>query len=109
MTLLVEVLSWGLLLAGSFFVLVGGIGLLRFPDVFSRLHAVGVTDTLGSWLVLGGLMMQSGFTQTTLKLGLIGLVFLFTSPTGSHALAKAALHGGAQPLIDGDSEHRNSH
>ena len=108
MALIVEVASWGLLLAGSFFVLVGGVGLLRFPDVFTRLHAVGVTDTLGSWLMLAGLMLQSGFTQTTLKLALIGLVFLFTSPTGSHALAKAALHGGAQPLLDGDPEHRNS-
>ena len=108
MALIVEVASWGLLLAGSFFVLVGGVGLLRFPDVFTRLHAFGVTDTLGSWLMLAGLMLQSGFTQTTLKLALIGLVFLFTSPTGSHALAKAALHGGAQPLLDGDPEHRNS-
>ena len=107
MALIVEVLSWGLLLAGSFFVLIGGVGLLRFPDFFTRLHAVGVTDTLGSWLVLGGLMMQSGFTQTSLKLGLIGVVFLFTSPTGSHALAKAALHGGVEPLIDGEP-NRNS-
>lgn len=108
MGLVVEVTSWGLLLAGSFFVLVGGVGLLRFPDFFTRLHAVGVTDTLGSWLVLGGLMMQSGFSQTTLKLALIGVIFLFTSPTGSHALAKAALHGGARPLIEGESGYRNS-
>ena len=101
-------LSWGLLLSGSFFVLVGGVGLLRFPDFFARLHAVGVTDTLGSWLMLAGLALQSGFSQTTLKLALIGVIFLFTSPTASHALAKAALHGGAQPITDGDAEHRNS-
>ena len=108
MDLVVVVVSWGLLLSGSFFVLVGGVGLLRFPDFFTRLHAVGVTDTLGSRLVLAGLMMQSGLNQTTCKLALIGLIFLFTSPTGSHALAKAALHGGTKPLIDGESDYRHS-
>lgn len=108
MEVVVEVLSWGLLLSGGFFLLVGGLGLLRFPDFFTRLHAVGVTDTLGSWLVLAGLMMQSGLNQTTCKLALIGLVFLFTSPTGSHALAKAALHGGTKPMLEGESDHRNS-
>ena len=108
MDYVVEVLSWSLLLSGSFFVLVGGIGLLRFPNFFTRLHAVGVTDTLGSWLMLSALMMQSGFNQTTLKLALIGVIFLFTSPTSSHALAKAALHGGAEPATEGESDHRNS-
>lgn len=108
MSLILDVLSWGFLLTGSFFVLVGGVGLLRFPDFFTRLHAVGVTDTLGSWLMLAGLMLQSGLSQTTLKLALIGVIFLFTSPTGSHALAKAALHGGARPITDGEFDHRNS-
>ena len=108
MALALTILSWGFLLMGSFFVLVGGIGMLRFPDFFTRLHAVGVTDTLGSWLMLAGLMLQSGFSQATLKLALIGVIFFFTSPTSSHALAKAALHGGAEPIIDGESDHRNS-
>lgn len=80
MALALTILSWGFLLMGSFFVLVGGIGMLRFPDFFTRLHAVGVTDTLGSWLMLAGLMLQSGVSQTTLKLAMIGKHQPPTSP-----------------------------
>ena len=100
---LADVLSWGLLLAGGFLVLTGGVGMLRFPDFFTRLHAAGVTDTLGSWLMLAGLMLQGGFSQVTIKLALIWLVLLFTGPTATHALAKAALHGGTKPQLANES------
>ncbi len=106
MGLLLDALSALLLAAGGFFVLVGGIGLLRFPDFFTRLHAAGVTDTLGTWLILAGLIIQAGPTQNALKLVLILLFIVFTSPTASHALAKAALHGGLQP--QGDEEEEGS-
>ena len=78
----------------------GAIGLLRFPDFFTRLHAVSVTETLATWAILLGLALQSGLTQTTLKLALIWLILLFTGPTATHALAKAALHGGLLPMAD---------
>jgi multicomponent Na+:H+ antiporter subunit G len=81
-------------------VVVGGVGVLRMPDFFTRLHAAGITDTLAAGLVLIGLMFQGGFSQVTIKLVLILIFLLFTSPTSSHALAKAALADGLQPLLD---------
>ena len=75
---------------GLFFVLAGSIGVLRFPDFYTRLHAAGMTDTLGAELILIGLIIQSGFTQTSLKLLMIGFFLLLTSPTATHAIAYTA-------------------
>ncbi len=97
--LLTEILGWGFLVAGAAFLLVGGIGLLRLPDLFTRMHAAGITDTLGAGLILVGLMFQAGPTLVSVKLFLI-LVFLFTtSPTSTHALASAALSTGVKPRL----------
>lgn len=104
MTLLLEIASWILLLAGGGFIFIGGIGMLRFPDLFTRLHAASVTDTMGAGLTLAGLMLQSGFTLTTVKLLLILLFMFFTGPTAGHALAKAAIHGGIHPAIPDEGE-----
>ena len=91
-------LQWTFIATGSAFVIIGGIGLIRFPDLFTRFHAAGVTDTLGAGFIITGLMIQAGFSLICFKLLLI-LAFLFiTSPTATHALAKAALHGGVTPL-----------
>ncbi len=84
-------LSWGFLAAGSFFVLVGVIGILRLPDILTRLHAASLTDSLGIQLILIGLMIHSGWTLATLKLLFIALFILFTSPVATHAIANAAL------------------
>ena len=98
MNLAADVISWGFLLAGSFFVIAGGIGVIRMPDLFTRLHAAGVTDTGGAGLVLVGLMFQAGFSFVTLKL-LFVLGFLwFSSPVSTYALARAALAGGEEPF-----------
>ena len=94
-----DLASWLLLLAGSGFVLIGGVGVLRMPDFFTRLHAAGITDTLGAVLILFGLMIQGGLTLITVKLILILILLMFTSPTASHALAKAALTDGLKPLL----------
>lgn len=91
-------LSWALLLAGSFFVVTGGVGLLRLPDVYTRMHAAGVTDTLGAALYLAGMMIQGGFTLVTVKLLMILVFILFTSPTATYALANATFAGGAHPV-----------
>lgn len=96
--LLIDALSWLCLLGGGFFVIVGAVGLLRMPDFFTRLHASSVTDTLGAGLLLAGMALQAGFSQASIKLGLILLFLFFTSPTATHALAKAALHGNLRPL-----------
>ena len=110
MAMAIELLSWILLVAGGFFVMVGGIGVLRLPDLYSRMHAAGVTDTLGAALILIGLMAQAGFTLISVKLLAILLFLWFTSPTSSYALANSALFGGLKPLLrpaeDGPNDQR---
>lgn len=108
MALALDILSWLLLLGGGVFLVTGGIGVLRLPDFFTRLHAAGLTDTLGAALTLLGLVLQAGLTLVTLKLLLIFAFLFFTSPTATHALAKAALHGGVRPLTYGSEERTPS-
>jgi multicomponent Na+:H+ antiporter subunit G len=100
METLLDVLSWICLLVGAFFLLVGAIGVLRFPDFYTRLHAVSVCDTLGAGLVLVGLMLQGGLSLVTVKLLLIFYFMMFTGPTAVHALAQAALQGKLKPVVD---------
>ena len=84
--------------AGSIFILVGALGLVRLPDFYTRLHAAGVTDTLGAELLLLGMMLQAGLSLVTLKLVLISLFIFFTSPTSTHAVANAAKVMGLRPV-----------
>ena len=93
-----DVLSWISILGGLFFIVVGSIGVLRFPDVYTRLHAAGMTDTMGAGLVLVGLSFQEGLTLITVRLLMIWAFLLFTSPIATHALARAALHGKVEPI-----------
>lgn len=93
----VDVLSFALLTLGGLCVLVGGIGVLRMPDLYTRMHAASVTDTAGLTLVVLGLALQAGWSLVLVKLAAI-LVFLFlTSPTAAYALANAALLSGHRP------------
>lgn len=87
------------IVAGLFFVLAGTLGVLRLPDFYTRLHAAGMTDTLGAELVLLGLIIQSGFTQMSLKLLLVAFFLLLTSPTATHAIAYAAHKAGLEPKL----------
>ncbi len=98
---IVDWLSWLCLLGGGFFVLAGGIGVVRLPDVYTRSHAAGMTDTLGAGLILIGLMLQGGFTLITVKLILILVFIFFTSPTSTHALIHTAHASGIQPVLNG--------
>ena len=95
--LVLDAISWILLSAGGVFVLVGGIGALRMPNVYTRMHAASVTDTMGAVLVLTGVMLQAGLSLATIKLAAILLFLLITSPTASYALAHAALLAGIRP------------
>ena len=97
MTLIIDLLSWVLIAVGCFFMLTGGIGLVRLPDLFSRSHAAGITDTSGAGLILIGVMFQAGFTLLTVKLIFIFVFIMFSSPTATHALVRAARHGGLKP------------
>jgi multicomponent Na+:H+ antiporter subunit G len=96
--LALDLISWGFLLAGSFFAITGGIGVIRMPDVFTRLHAAGVTDTAGAGFILMGLMFQGGLTLVTVRLILILGFLWFSSPVATYALARAALAGGEEPI-----------
>jgi len=87
---LVDALSWILLVAGAFFCVVGGVGLLRMPDFWTRAHAAGVNDTLSAALILLGLLLQSGFGLVAVKLLMVLLFIYITSPTAGHALYRAA-------------------
>jgi len=99
MSVLVDVTSWLLLLAGGFFCIVGGIGLVRMPDFYTRMHAASVTDTLGAGLMLLGMMVQAGMSLVTVKLLMIGMLIFFSSPAATHALAKAGMTRGIEPLL----------
>ncbi len=97
--MILDILSWICLVAGGALGIVGGIGIHRFPDFYSRLHAAGITDTLCAMLILLGLGLQAGWSIAAFKLALIFVFLFFTSPTASHALANAALHSGLKPRL----------
>ena len=103
MAMVVDILSWIALLLGGFFYVVGAIGLNRMPDIFTRMHAVSVSETLGVGLLILGMLLQAGFTLVAVKLVIILLVLYTTGAISAHALARAALHDGEKPLLaDGD-------
>ena len=114
MDMVLDALSWIAISSGLFFMLVGTLGVLRLPDVYTRLHAAGMTDTMGAGLLILGMLLQTiqGILhgETTwwfvlVRLILIYLFLLFTSPIATHALARAGLAGGVEPWTapgDGD-------
>ena len=110
MAVFIDGLSWVLLTLGGLAILTGGIGALRMPDLYTRMHAASVTDSLGAMLVIFGIMLQAGLSLATIKLAAILLFLLLTSPTSSNALASAALLAGTRPLDEapGDSSERGS-
>ncbi|MCG8469199.1 MAG: monovalent cation/H(+) antiporter subunit G [Gemmatimonadetes bacterium] len=95
-----DVIGAILLLSGAAFAVIGGIGIVRLPDFYARIHGAGITDTLGAGLILTGLMFESGFSIVTIKLVIILLFLWLTSPTATHALANAALEAGLEPHVD---------
>ena len=102
---LLDVVSWVFILGGVFFTLTGALGILRLPDVFTRMHAAGMTDTMGAGLILVGLCFQTGDGFIVFRLLLIVALLWFTSPIATHALAKAALHGEMDPDLAGPSDY----
>ena len=109
MTLWIDGLSWSCLVAGGLFCVVGAVGMVRMPDVYTRMHAASVIETLGVGLILLGLLLQAGFTLVAVKLLIIGLLIFFASPTATHALARAALVRGLEPLLAPPEDARSKH
>lgn len=98
----VEILSWIFILLGSAFLVISAIGVIRLPDVYTRMHAAGITDTMGMGLLILGMALQVGFSLILVKLFLILAFVSFASPTATHALAQAALSGGVEPFLNED-------
>jgi multicomponent Na+:H+ antiporter subunit G len=103
---MLDLVSWAFILAGSFFIVVGAIGVMRMPDVYTRMHAASVTDTLGAGFLFAGLMVQAGLGLVALKLGFILALFFFIGPVATHALAQTALHAAVKPLLSEDRRGR---
>ncbi|MGE0857308.1 MAG: monovalent cation/H(+) antiporter subunit G [Hyphomicrobiaceae bacterium] len=101
-----DILSWALILAGGFFIVVGAIGMVRMPDVYTRMHAASIIDTMGAGLLLTGLMLQAGLSLITLKLVFLLLLFFFFGPEVTHALAQAALAADVKPQLTEDRRGR---
>lgn len=96
----IDIVSWVCLVGGAVFCVIGGIGLVRLPDLYTRTHAATITDTLGASLILIGLAVQAGPGLTALKLLMVLAFLLYTSPVGGHALVAAAYAGGVHADLD---------
>jgi multicomponent Na+:H+ antiporter subunit G len=92
-----DLVSAGLLLLGGFFFLAGTVGLLRFPDVYTRLHALTKADNLGLGLVVAGLAVQAESWAAVGKLALIWLLVLVASAFACHLVARTAWRRGIPP------------
>ncbi len=102
MALALEIATWACMIAGGLFTMIGAFGLLRMPELYTRMHAASVTDTLGAGLLLFGMMLAAGFSLVSLKLLFILGLLVFTGPVVSHALARAALHENVRPRLAED-------
>ncbi len=97
---MLEIISSVLLALGAFFSLTGAVGLFKFPDFFTRVHAASVTDSIATILIVLGLILRTEFDLVAVKLLFILIFMLLTSPTAAHALAKSARHGGLLTLAE---------
>lgn len=97
---MIDLLGGAFLVLGSVVILVGSLGLLRLPDCFSRLHAAGVIDTLGAWLMLLGLLVLSTSVIIAFKVLLLIILLFFLSPVNSHGLSRTALKSGLRPFTN---------
>jgi len=104
---IIDILSWAFIILGAFSLITGAVGVLRLPDVYTRMHAASITDTLGAGSIILGLMLQAGPTLVAAKLLLILVFIFFTSPASSFALAHAALSSGIEPILDADLREKD--
>lgn len=99
------VLAHVLLIFGLLFILAGVLGVLRLPDFYTRLHAMGKCDTLGVTLVLLALAIYAGLSLVTVKVLLISVFIGLANPVATHALGRAAMKSGLAPQL-GPKPHR---
>jgi multicomponent Na+:H+ antiporter subunit G len=77
----------------------GALGVLRFPDVYTRIHAASITDTGAASLMTLGLLLMAGFSPAAIKLCIVWVFIMLTSPAAAHALAGAAFGSGHRPIL----------
>jgi multicomponent Na+:H+ antiporter subunit G len=109
MSVWIDGLSWICFVAGSLFCIVGAVGVVRMPDLYTRMHAASVLETLGAGLILLGLLLQAGLTLVAVKLLIVSLLIFFASPTATHALARAAMVRGVKPLLAATGDEPSKH
>ena len=97
MDMLVLVVSGISIAIGVIALLIGSLGLIRLPDVYCRIHAVGMIDTAGASFIILGMIIHQGFSLVSFKLALIGVFLFFTSPIATHAVAQVAHKMGVKP------------
>jgi multicomponent Na+:H+ antiporter subunit G len=95
--LAIDIFSGACLFTGALLMIISALGMIRLPDLFTRLHGASIADTGGAFLLLVGMVLQADSFLVAIKLGLIGIVLFLTAPTASHAVAHAALIGGLSP------------
>jgi len=100
--LIVDIITIVFLAGGAFFMITGAVGLVKFPDFYTRLHATGKCDTLGQILTIVGCMFFEGFNFITVKLFFVAAFYLFAGPAATHAIMKAAYFTGLKPWKKGD-------
>ena len=98
MDMLLLVLSGISIAIGVIALLIGSLGLIRLPDVYCRIHAVGMIDTAGASFIILGMIIHQGFSLVSFKLALIGVFLFFTSPIATHAVAQVAHKMGVKPV-----------
>lgn len=104
----IDIVSWVLFVVGSTSLLIGGIGVLRMPDIYTRMHAASITDTAGAALLIVGMMLQAPDWLVTIKLLLILIFLFFTSPTSTFALAHAAITSNVKPVLADDGDDKGA-
>ena len=98
MDMLLLVLSGLSIAIGVIALLIGSLGLIKLPDVYCRIHAVGMIDTAGASFIILGMIIHQGFSLVSFKLALIGVFLFFTSPIATHAVAQVAHKMGVKPV-----------
>ena len=86
-----------MILIGLFFLFVAAVGILRLPDVFTRSHAVSLTDSLGALFMLGGLAVYEGFSTNSVKIMVVLILLYLLNPVIAHATVRSALRTGLKP------------
>lgn len=99
MSEIVTSIGSGLVLAGALAAIIGSLGVIRFPDFYTRTHAASITDTGAATLMIFGLILISGWSVLALKLAIIWAFIMLTSPTAAHALTNAAYGAGEKPRL----------